>query len=65
MTRPTFSDVRAAFAMYDKNGNGKVVASELGEVMAALGTPKTDEELKAMMAHVDTDGKNSNIYSLP
>ncbi len=50
------NDVERVFTRYDANGDGKISASELANVMRALGSEVSDEELKAMMAELDSDG---------
>ncbi|XP_010916442.1 probable calcium-binding protein CML18 [Elaeis guineensis] len=52
----SMNDVERVFMRYDANGDGKISASELAEVMRALRSEVSDEELKAMMAELDTDG---------
>ncbi|XP_038985599.1 probable calcium-binding protein CML18 [Phoenix dactylifera] len=52
----SMNDVERVFAHYDANGDGKISASELANVMRALGSEVSDEELKAMMAELDSDG---------
>ncbi|XP_008809157.2 probable calcium-binding protein CML18 [Phoenix dactylifera] len=52
----SMNDVERVFTRYDANGDGKISASELANVMRALGSEVSDEELKAMMAELDSDG---------
>jgi Ca2+-binding EF-hand superfamily protein len=44
------------FAMLDKDGDGRVSASEFQEIMAALGSSFTDEAAAKAIALMDTDG---------
>ena len=44
------------FAVFDKDGNGTISASELKKVMGQLGEELTDEEVKEMMQEADIDG---------
>jgi hypothetical protein len=39
-------EYKATFALFDKNGNGKISASELGEVLAFLGQRPSEDELR-------------------
>merc|ERR1719316_1845354 len=48
--------LRAAFSVFDKNGNGKVTADELGMVMEECGEAVTEAELKEMIKDVGHDG---------
>jgi Ca2+-binding EF-hand superfamily protein len=48
---------REAFALFDKDHNGKITASELSTVMGQLGLKPTDAEVRKMIKEVD---KNTN-----
>ncbi|XP_077230958.1 putative calcium-binding protein CML18 [Tasmannia lanceolata] len=48
--------VEQVFKRFDTNGDGKITASELGDVMNALGSSTSPEELQRMMEEIDTDG---------
>ncbi|KAF2137464.1 uncharacterized protein K452DRAFT_312287 [Aplosporella prunicola CBS 121167] len=48
-------DIRAAFAVFDKNGDGQISAQELGEVMRSLGQNPTESELQDMVNELDLD----------
>ena len=52
-------EIRQAFKVFDKDGNGFITLDELAQVMANLGEKLTSGELKAMMLEADTnqDGK--------
>ena len=52
----TEQELRNAFRVFDKDGNGYVSATELRFVMGKLGVNFTDEELTEMFAEADTDG---------
>lgn len=45
-----------AFYIFDKNGDGKISAEELRNVMLNLGEKLTDEELDEMIREADIDG---------
>jgi calmodulin len=49
-------ELRDAFKVFDKDGNGTISKSELKILMQNLGQRLSDEELEAMMGEVDTDG---------
>ena len=49
-------DLKAAFTMFDKNGDQKISANELLQVMQYLGLSASEKEVKAMIQVVD---KNS------
>uniref|UniRef100_A0A6M2DWA1 Putative calmodulin n=1 Tax=Xenopsylla cheopis TaxID=163159 RepID=A0A6M2DWA1_XENCH len=46
---------RSAFAVFDKDGDGKITARELGEVMRSLGQNPTEAEIIDMINDIDTD----------
>ncbi|KAJ8646680.1 hypothetical protein MRB53_008428 [Persea americana] len=48
--------VKKVFNRFDANGDGKISATELGDVMRALGSSPTDDEIGRMMAEIDADG---------
>ncbi|KAJ0980905.1 hypothetical protein J5N97_009160 [Dioscorea zingiberensis] len=56
MASPHSSDLEQVFKKFDSNGDGKVSSSELAGVLHTLGEILTEEDVKAMMAEVDTDG---------
>ncbi len=51
--------------MFDKDGDGRIQASELGNVMRMLGVPFTPESLQNMIANA-TGGKGdiSSVYHI-
>ena len=55
-------DVRQAFKMFDKDGNGTVSASELRRVMMNLGEKLSEEEVDEMMREADIDGDGEINY---
>ena len=46
----------ASFAMMDKDGDGRVSASEFKELMASLGVTFTDETAATAIEMMDVDG---------
>merc|ERR1711953_1404166 len=55
----TQEEIREAFKVFDKNGNGYIETDELRQVMANLGEKLTEAEVQNMMttADLDEDGK--------
>ncbi|KAK6125410.1 hypothetical protein DH2020_040837 [Rehmannia glutinosa] len=49
------ADRQRLFKSFDANGDGQISASELGDALQKLGSV-TAEEIKRMMAEIDTDG---------
>jgi len=52
----TDEDIRQAFRIFDKDGNGFISAMELKNVMMRLGENMTDEEIDDMVRETDIDG---------
>lgn len=49
-------EIREAFRVFDKDGNGFISAAELRNVMTNLGEKLTDGEVDEMIRGADTDG---------
>lgn len=50
------SDYKAAFVVFDRNGDGTITSKELGTVMRSLGQNPTETELNDMINEADKDG---------
>ncbi|KAI9481501.1 MAG: calmodulin [Benjaminiella poitrasii] len=53
------SEYRESFALFDKNGDGKIDATEIGQVMRSLGQNPSDQELNDMIKDVDVDNNGT------
>ena len=51
-----YVEFEEAFRLFDKDGDGKITAKELGIVMRGLDQNPTETELSDMINEVDTDG---------
>ena len=62
--KETDSDVelREAFKVFDKDGNGRISAAELRHVMTNLGEKLTEDEVDEMIREADTDGDGQVNY---
>ena len=56
------TDFRAAFDLFDQDGNNAISKEELGTVMKRLGLNPTDEELRDMIREHDQDGECNNSF---
>uniref|UniRef100_UPI000CD7E245 K-GECO n=1 Tax=Entacmaea quadricolor TaxID=6118 RepID=UPI000CD7E245 len=60
--RVTEEEIREAFRVFDKDGNGYIGAAELRHVMTDLGEKLTDEEVDEMIRVADIDGDGQVNY---
>lgn len=49
-------EIKEAFRVFDKDGNGYISGEELRLVMACLGEKLSDEEVEEMISEADLDG---------
>ncbi|KAJ1870247.1 hypothetical protein LPJ55_004805 [Coemansia sp. RSA 990] len=52
-------ELRAAFELFDKNGDGTISATELAEVMKQMNQNPTQQEINDMIGEVDEDGNGT------
>lgn len=55
-------ELREAFKVFDKDGNGFVSAAELKHVMTNLGEKLSDEEVDEMIREADVDGDGAFVF---
>lgn len=55
-------ELKEAFRVFDKDGNGFISAAELRHVMTNLGEKLTDEEVDEMIREADVDGDGQVNY---
>ncbi|GMF00704.1 unnamed protein product [[Candida] boidinii] len=56
-------EFREAFSIFDKDGDGRISAAELGTVMRALGQNPTQQELNDLINEIDADGNSLIDFS--
>ncbi|CRL01818.1 CLUMA_CG015033, isoform B [Clunio marinus] len=52
-------ELKEAFRLYDKEGNGYIPTSSLREILAALDDQLTSDQLNEMIAEIDTDSSGT------
>ncbi|BES91751.1 troponin C [Nesidiocoris tenuis] len=52
-------ELKEAFRLYDKEGNGYITTGVLKEILAALDDKLTPEDLDGMISEIDTDGSGT------
>lgn len=57
LTCEQLEEFKEAFELFDKDGDGRITAHELGIVMHSLGQTPTEQELVDMVNEIDEDGK--------
>jgi hypothetical protein len=57
-------DLKAAFQVFDVDGDGRISANEIAKVLGDLGQPLSAEDLNLIMKEVDTDGSGTVVCSL-
>lgn len=51
-----FLELKEAFTLFDKNGDGHISANELGQVLRAIGQNPTEATIQEVMTKADKDG---------
>ncbi|KAJ8966675.1 hypothetical protein NQ314_003375 [Rhamnusium bicolor] len=55
----TQQELKEAFRLYDKEGNGYITTGTLKEILRALDDKLTNRELDGIIAEIDTDGSGT------
>lgn len=60
LTEDQIKEIKEAFALFDRDGDGHITPNEIGIVMRSLGQNPTEADLHDLMEEVDTD-KSGNL----
>lgn len=52
-------ELKEAFRLYDREGNGYITTSTLKEILAALDDKLSSNDLDGIIAEIDTDGSGT------
>ncbi|XP_045176843.2 calmodulin-like [Mercenaria mercenaria] len=63
LTEEQISELKEAFSLFDKDGDGTITTKELGTVMRSLGMNPTGAELQDMINEVDADASGTIDFS--
>jgi calmodulin len=63
LNKDQIEEIKDAFNLFDKDGDGNITTKELGTVMRTLGQNPTENELQEMINDVDADGSGSIEFS--
>jgi len=55
-TEEQIEELREAFKIFDKDGDGTISVDEIKSIMTSRNEKLSDEEIKKLMSKVDTDG---------
>lgn len=65
-------ELKEAFRLYDREGNGYITTSTLKEILGALDDKLSSNDLDGIIAEIDTDGSgtvdfdgNENCFTFP
>ena len=61
LTEEQIAELKEAFSLFDKDGDGAITTKELGTVMRSLGQNPTEAELQEMINEVDAADGNGTI----
>lgn len=56
-------EIREAFKVFDRDGNGFISSAELRHVMTSIGEKLTEEEVDEMIREADADGDGQINYN--
>lgn len=63
LSKEVQAEIKEAFDLFDKNGDGEITTHELDLVIRALGQQATEAELQDMINEVDADGNGMIEFS--
>ncbi|GBG89801.1 hypothetical protein CBR_g49652 [Chara braunii] len=59
LSESQLKDFREVFDLFDKDNNGKVTTSELGNIMKSMGVKASDADVEALVKEADADDSHS------
>ena len=62
MTAQQIQELKEAFQLFDRDGDGTISTDELGIVLRSIGQNPTDQQIEDMIAEVDEDNNGYCEY---
>lgn len=62
LTDAQVTEIKEAFSLFDRDGNGTISTDEFGTVMRSLGHYPTEAEIADMINEIDPDGSLGIVY---
>ena len=59
LTDEQIAELKEAFSLFDKDGDGSITTNELGTVLGLLGQNPTEVELEDLINEVDANGNGT------
>lgn len=63
LSQDQIAELKEAFLVFDKDGDGTISAKELETILKSLGTNPTEQELQDMIKEVDVDNNGTVDFS--
>ena len=59
-----FLEVQECFSLFDKDGDGSIVAKEVGPVLRSLGYNPSEDEISHLVDEIDAEGNEMFLATI-